>query len=89
MQFLFICLLGKLTTEEPMNSNCSLPALVVGGEKDGLVLECKQETEAVYTSENASAYSGHHGAVNEKRKEKKGVPGQIKKLQKFFCLDSF
>ncbi|KAK1405713.1 hypothetical protein POM88_005318 [Heracleum sosnowskyi] len=82
-------IVGKLTTEEPMKSNCILPALVVGGEKDGLVLECKQETEAVYSSKNASASSGHHRAVNKIRKEKKGVPGQIKKLQKFFCLDSF
>lgn len=72
-----------------MKSNCSSPAFVVGGQKDGLVHECKQEIEAVYPSKNASASSGHLRAVNEKGKEKKGVPGQIKKLQKFFCLDSF
>lgn len=68
-----------------MKCNCSVPALV-GGEKDGLALERKQETEAMYSSRNASASSDHHRAVNENRKEKKGVPGQIKKLQKFFCL---
>ncbi|XP_074370005.1 uncharacterized protein LOC141711457 isoform X2 [Apium graveolens] len=79
-------LVGKLTTEDPMKSNCSVPALVGGGEKDRLAVECKQETEAAYSSENASASSDHHQAVNEKRKEKKGAPGQIKKLQKFFCL---
>ena len=70
MQFVLICLLGKLTTEEPMKSNCYFPAFVVGGE-------------------NASASSGHPGAVYEKRKEKKGVSGQIKKLQNFFCFDLF
>ncbi|KAL1821934.1 hypothetical protein ACET3Z_016803 [Daucus carota] len=63
-------IVGKLTTEEPMKSNCYFPAFVVGGE-------------------NASASSGHPGAVYEKRKEKKGVSGQIKKLQNFFCFDLF